>query len=186
MFYGSQNFVTIMPDFLGFQDDDVPHPYVFYPKQIVQEALAALDDAYDYLTFLYPTTLTPFPLYSVGYSEGGAYSVWMAKYLQQQGCSQGCNCIDSTKYMYVKTVGLEGAYDLETMRNFLITNVGVDHLGNPFEIETTAITTMGKPGFSVLALLSYCYYDFGSYIDFFRNTNTRFYNMACDVEKNFC
>jgi hypothetical protein len=65
VFYGSQNYAVIMPDFIGFQNDSNPHPYVFYPQQIVQEALSVLDDAFKYITKFYTG---PIPLFSVGYS----------------------------------------------------------------------------------------------------------------------
>jgi hypothetical protein len=105
----------------------------------------------------------------------------MAKCILKR-CSFSGN-LDPTKYTYVRAVGLEGAYDLITMMKFLYSNVGTNIEHNNYQIQTTAVTTIGKPGLSVLALLSFSAYNLGSKSYFKIYTNDKFYDMICLVDQ---
>jgi hypothetical protein len=157
-FYASQNYVVVLPDFIGFSDSGDPHPYIVYPKQVVACAVHALNNVYDYIKSYFPLNNGTFNVYSVGYSEGASYSIWMSKCLSQGSCSE-MDINLNVNYNYRKAAGLEGAYDLSgIMKLFLLNDVGKHIDNNAYQIEYQIITDEGKPGFGALTLLSYLTY----------------------------
>lgn len=76
MLYTSQNYITVIPDFLGYKDSNV-HPYLLYPNQTISYAGFVLNDAYKHISAVYPD-IGRLTVYSVGYSDGGTYSLWMS------------------------------------------------------------------------------------------------------------
>ena len=76
-------------------------------------------------------------LYSAGYSEGGGYSIWLHKCLQE-----GCYYTNLPKeirldglYDFKMSSGQEGAYDLKGEQiPFLTSNVGINYQNNRFDI----------------------------------------------------
>lgn len=119
----------------------------------------------------------PIKLYSNGYSEGGAYSVWMARCYQQKDCSIKYR-LDTTIFNYVKAAGLNGVYDLEIMQSFLMRQVATDSDDNFYKIHSTTLATLGKPGLSSLAVNAYTFYTLGNPADFEKYTNEKFFNMS--------
>lgn len=168
--FASQGYIVVMPDYIGQGVDyqDV-HPYVLYPKVSAQTAV-------DMLKAVKPRLITRYgilpgdkalKLFSVGYSEGGSYSLWFNQYL-----SSNPGLLDSF-YQLTHSVGLEGAYSTsEVIFGYLFEDVTTDS-GNKFNIQTQAITNVVKPLLSADAFLSYATYslasDFGSvfYQEFF-------------------
>jgi hypothetical protein len=69
------------------------------------------------------------------------------------------------------------------MMGFLYNNVGTEIHHNPYKMLDTLVATMGKPGLSVLALLSYCAYSLGTSNYFKIYTNSGFYDMKCIAEQ---
>lgn len=64
-------------NYIGYdKNSDLPHPYVLFPEQNVQSAIAALNDVRPTLTEKYSYNQF-FNLFAVGYSEGASYSLWM-------------------------------------------------------------------------------------------------------------
>ena len=75
--------------------------------------------------------MTQFNLFSVGYSEGGAYALWLEKCLQSADNCQGA-VLDSA-YIYKGAAGLEGPYDLfNSVKPFLVSKVS--QIDNTYKI----------------------------------------------------
>lgn len=80
--YASQGYAVVIPEYIGFGDDKNSHPFILYPQQNVRSAVHALNQIdSDGLWKIYSES--KFPLHSIGYSEGGSYSVWMSKCLTE-------------------------------------------------------------------------------------------------------
>ncbi|MBX3172600.1 MAG: hypothetical protein KF760_34675 [Candidatus Eremiobacteraeota bacterium] len=159
--FASQGYAVVMPDYVGQGVDwlDV-HPYVVYPK-------ASAKTAVDMLAAVKQTLLTSYgilptdpalKLFSVGYSEGGAYSLWFNQFL----CSNP-GLLDS-RYQLTHSVGIEGAYDLSNVTfNYLFDNVRVA-IGNTYQAQTQTLVNIVKPAISADVFLSYaCYSLAGDY-----------------------
>ena len=85
-------------------------PNILYPQQNVQSAISALNDAYYSLVIQYRQN---FNLFSVGYSKGAAYSLWMGKCLSNpSACPYNTEELFSN-YNFKGSVGLDGPYDLK-------------------------------------------------------------------------
>ena len=79
--FGSHGYATIFPNYVGYSNPYVPHPYVLYPQQNVQSALEALELGHLLIESYYGRPIQFIRVSSVGYSEGGAYSIWLSKCL---------------------------------------------------------------------------------------------------------
>jgi len=174
--FASQGYIVVMPDYVGqgvdFQD---VHPYVLYPKVSAQTAT-------DMLTAVRPLLVARYgflpgdpalKLFSVGYSEGGSYSLWFNQYL-----ASNPSLLDSF-YRLTHSVGMEGAYSTSVVTfGYLFENVSKDS-GNNFNIQTQAITNVVKPLLSADAFLSYAAYNLAS--DFGSVFNQGFFDMKATL-----
>ena len=170
--FASQGYIVALPDYVGQGVDWANvHPYVLYPKVSAQTAadmLAAIKptvaDNYGFLD-----TDSALKLFSVGYSEGGAYSLWFNSYL-----SSDPSLLDDF-YLLTHSVGLEGAYSTsEVTYGYLFDNVGIDN-GNPYNIQSLSLVNIVKPILSADAFLSYATYSNSS--DFSAVFNPSFFAM---------
>lgn len=113
----------MMADQVGISIDYAnAHPYVFFPQQNIRSTVYALNEAEQFL--LKAGFKPPFKLFSTGYSEGGAYGIWMHKCLSARACPY-FSCDDNLKlsqnYKLSGAAGLEGAYDLVNVtKSFLV------------------------------------------------------------------
>lgn len=80
--YVSKGYIVIFPNYIGLGSDFAnSHPYVLFPQQLVRSSFLVLNK---YL----PDLLSRFnvgnaiPVFSAGYSEGGAYALWFLKCAQ--------------------------------------------------------------------------------------------------------
>lgn len=195
--FAAQGYVVMLPDYIG-QGIDYRniHPYVLYPVPNVSSAMQLLNIGARYIESEYAIdrNYDKLKLFTVGYSEGGAYSIWFSK------CGQGfCNYLDNNVpdsnkiyyhfnrlYDYVASVGLDGAYDLSNVvKPFLTEDVEKDSV-NRFNIENVEVTNLVKPGLSMLALMSYMKYNlkYDSSEQFAKAYNSEFYNMKCTGSLN--
>ena len=81
----TQGYIVAIPDYIGqgvdFQN---VHPYVIYPKATAKTAIDMLGGVKKTLTNRYGYSETDqIKLFSVGYSEGGAYSLWFNSYINE-------------------------------------------------------------------------------------------------------
>lgn len=174
--FASQGYIVVMPDYVGQGVDflDV-HPYVLYPKVSAQTAV-------DMLKAVKPNLLARYgflpgdpalKLFSAGYSEGGSYSLWFNQFL-----SSNPGLLDSF-YRLTHSVGMEGAYSTSKVTfDYLFENVSNNN-GNPFNIQTQAITNVVKPLLSADAFLSYATYSLNS--DFGDVFNQEFFDMKATL-----
>lgn len=171
--FASQGYIVVIPDYVGQGVDynDV-HPYVLYPQVSARTAV-------DMLAAVAPTIRAQYQLdpgaklklFSAGYSEGGAYSVWFSIYLNDQP-----SMLDPL-YQLKHSVGMEGAYNTSTVtKGYLFDNVAQGG-GNPYNIQTQAITNVVKPLLGADALLSYATYQRGG--DMASVFNSDFYGLIC-------
>ena len=129
--------------------------------------------------------MTKINLSSIGYSEGGAYAIWTAKYL-----SKIPKYLDKI-YTYTTAIGYERAYNLkDVVIPFLTEYVGLNWHNNQYSIQYQALTNLGKPGFTNLALQSYLYYT-KNYRDVNKIKaafNASFFDMACskNLSQSLC
>lgn len=183
--FASQGYIVVMPDYVGqgvdWQD---AHPYVLYPEVSAKTAA-------DMLTAVKANLVTSYgllpadpalKLFSVGYSEGGSYSLWFNQFL-----SSNPGLLDPL-YSLTHSVGIEGAYNTSVITyGYLFEDVS--GLGaNKYKIQTQGLTNMVKPILSADAFLSYAVYsyasDFGSIFqpEFFSMTATpASLQPACNV-----
>lgn len=170
--FASQGYVVLIPDYVGQGVDwQNVHPYVLYPEVSAQTAADMLTAVRPLLTsrfgLLGPDTLK---LFSAGYSEGGAYSLWFNSYLSSNPAK-----LDSL-YVLTHSVGMEGAYSTSQVTyDYLFDNVSKDN-GNPFNIQSVTLVNIVKPILSADAFLSYATYSVGS--DFNSVFNTNFFQMS--------
>ncbi len=183
--FASQGYVVVMPDYVGQGVDwQNAHPYVLYPQVSAKTAA-------DMLTAVKPTLVASLgllpgdpalKLFSVGYSEGGSYSLWFNQFL-----SSNPGLLDPV-YVLTHSVGIEGAYNTSTITyGFLFDDVSFRR-GNTYNIQTQGLTNLVKPILSADAFLSYAVYsyasDFASIFqpDFFAMTATpALLQPACNV-----
>jgi hypothetical protein len=184
--FASQGYVVLIPDYVGQGVDwQNVHPYVLYPTVSAQTAA-------DMLTAVNPILRNRFnlnvldpalKLFSAGYSEGGAYSLWFNSYL-----SSNPSELDSL-YQLTHSVGMEGAYSTSQVTyDYLFDNVSKDD-GNPFNVQSVTLVNIVKPVLSADAFLSYATYSLGSNFNSVFNPN--FFQMtatapvpqeACNVD----
>ena len=172
--FASQGYIVVIPDYVGQGVDDWAdvHPYVLYPKVSAKTAV-------DMLAAVAPTIRDQYgldaasvlKLFSAGYSEGGAYSLWFASYLHEKP-----DQLDAL-YQLKHSVGMEGAYSTSSVtKGFLFDNVQQGG-ANPYNIHTQAVTNIVKPLLSADAFLSYATYQLGG--DSASVFNPDFYAMKC-------
>jgi acetyl esterase/lipase len=160
--FASQGYVVLIPDYVGQGSDWANvHPYVLYPKVSAQTAVDMLSAVRSVVqsSYDFAEDAPPLKLFSAGYSEGGAYSLWFNAYLRQQP-----EVLDSF-YALTHSVGMEGAYSISgSIFDYLFNDVSKMH-GNPYAIQSLALVNIVKPALSADAFLSYGTYSLGSQFD---------------------
>ncbi len=162
--FASQGYVVVAPDYIGQGIDyaDV-HPYVVYPKLSAQTATDMLNAVQPLIAAQYPGA-GQLKLFSTGYSEGGAYSVWFNSFV-----NAGSN-LNTAAYKFTHAVGMEGAYSTSNVTyGFLFDNVD-SSAPNTYNIQSDLVTDVAKAVLAADALWSYAAYTTGF------NTEVVFYN----------
>ena len=171
--FASQGYIVLIPDYVGQgKDNQSVHPYVLYPQVSAKTAV-------DMLAAVAPSIKTQYQLadssllklFSAGYSEGGAYSLWFTTYLHQNPGTL------HSLYQLKHSVGMEGAYSTSKVtKGFLFDDVNLGG-GNPYNIQTQVVTNLVKPLLSADAFLSYATYQLNG--DMLSVFNPQFYTMEC-------
>lgn len=156
--FASQGYIVVIPDYVGQgQDWRNVHPYVLYPKVTAQTAVDMLSAVAPTLEARYGFTSEDpaLKLFSTGYSEGGAYSLWFHSYL-----SETPSLLDP-RYDLVHSVGLEGAYRTsDVIYSYIFQDVSAQD-GNVFSVQSQTLVNIVKPALSADAFLSYATYSLG-------------------------
>jgi hypothetical protein len=181
--YATQGYIVVLPDYNGNGIDSVHvHPYVLYPYINTLNSLhmlTAVRNTINNIAFLDKNEEVP--LFTAGYSEGGAYSIWFSRLSQTD--SLFSTSLHNNHYKLKASVGMEGAYDVSgTIKNFLWDDVKKDD-ENQYKILTQLITNLAKPGLTALALISYgAMHNFtnqNNYLDYRKLFNPEFFDMDC-------
>lgn len=177
--YAANGYIVVAPDYIG-QGDDYKnyHPYVLYPKQTINTAVDLLNNVSSNIRKKYSlkdnSTLN---LFSVGYSEGGAYSIWTAKCLGWRGDCESVDKLD-TLYRYRSAAGLSGAYDVsKTTLNFMTDN----NDSSKYFLHSKLITSMLKPGLMANTFMSYLNYSNVSKTISINDFDKGFFEMQCST-----
>lgn len=173
--FASQGYIVVAPDYIGQGVDwKNVHPYVLYPQVSAKTAIDMLTAVKPLIAAQYRLTAQDpaLKLFSVGYSEGGAYSLWFNSVIS------GTPRLLDPFYALTHSAGLEGAYDTsKVVSRFLFSDVGKG-LTNPYNIQSQALTNFVKPLLTADALLSFGRYgmngDYGKVFNpgYFRLTAT--------------
>lgn len=116
--YSSQGYIVLMPDYIGLGNDFRNiHPYVIFPQQNIQNMAYALTDAYPRLASR--LEISTFRLFTTGYSEGAAYSLWMNVCQNSSYTCPYYSKLPEYQYKLMKTAGMDGAYNMQTQMEFL-------------------------------------------------------------------
>lgn len=171
--FASQGYIVVMPDYIGQGDDYANiHPYVLYPEITAKTAADMLTAAKPLIQKRYNLTdPEQIKLFSAGYSEGGAYSLWFNTFLTKTPS------VINRFYKLTHSFAGEGAYNTSKItKGFLFDEVSTAD-GNLYNIQNTAVTTLAKPILYANALASYATYsNGGSYATVF---NPTFFSMTC-------
>ena len=171
----------VASDYLGYNSNStLPHPYAFYPEQILRTAISALNIVQPVITISY--LQDNLSLFTAGYSEGAAYSLWFSKCLDKESGSKCSWLSDLTLHKFYhlqKSAGLEGAYDLKLQFRFLQDNVTTEDY-NEYRILDVYETNFGKPRQAAFSIISYLKYTKGTGV-FQPYFSTDFYNMAQSI-----
>ncbi len=167
--WASQGYVVIMPDYIGLGDDTThAHPYVVYPAQNAQSGLAMIKAARSFLATSYGMTAL-LPLFTTGYSEGGAYSLEAAQLMQDNS-----GYASQLNVSLRKAVPLSGAFDLSgTMLSYLFDNISTTN--NNWYSLNPAESASSKPFLSGDLALGFATYSGIPAADILSNT---FYNCG--------
>jgi hypothetical protein len=162
------------------------HPYVLFPQINVKTASDMLNGEVKHIiqTTYGINNNEALKLFSMGYSEGGAYSLWFRTALKEHPTWV------SSFYQPTHSIGMEGAYNLsEITANFLFKDI-VKLGKNTFNIQNQSLTNLTKPLLAANCLISYVTYtnqDFKQIFnpDFYQMNCTGFHKQAsCNVENN--
>ncbi len=154
--YATKGYIVLLPDYNGLgQDANQVHPYVLYPRVNDLSGLYLLSAARDFINQTYQFKANEeLKLFTSGYSEGGAYSIWFSKLSQTDNIFS--TELKKFNYTLKASVGMDGAYDLSgTIKPFLWSEV--DKSNNIFNIEEPLLTNAVKPALAAMALMSYGY-----------------------------
>ena len=176
--YASHGYIVVAPDYIGLGDDSKkPHPYVLYPKQTVNTAFDLLNNSSKIIKQKYKlNNNAKLNVYSVGYSEGGAYSVWTAKCLQEK---DKCNNSKLDKlYNFKASIGLDGAYSVSKATfDYLVE----DTTKEKFHTESKLLATSLTPALALEAIFGYMKYGNKEPWFNFSTFDKDFYNMSCSM-----
>jgi hypothetical protein len=187
--FASQGYITIIPDYIGQGIDwHNVHPYVLYPQVNAKTAIDMLTspEVQSAIMAQYPGITAPLKLFSAGYSEGGAYSLWFNTYITNNAMTYPSGIVTGSDVSFKLThsVGLEGAYNTSSVtKGFLFDNVKqLPPASNTYLIQRQALTNAVKPLLTADAYLSYATYGYAtpSYKSVF---NMNFFNMHCQDPK---
>jgi hypothetical protein len=175
--FTSQGYVVVSPDYIGQGVDyaDV-HPYVLYPQVTAQTAVDLLSAVLPQITSRYALSRAErLKLFSTGYSEGGAYSLWFYTYAHAHPS------VLKPAFALTHAVGNEGAYNLSRVTTgFLFSDVNL--ADNAYHIQSQAITNVAKPVLGADVLLSFATYSLNSkYAAVF---NPGFFALTCSFPNN--
>lgn len=173
--FASQGYIVLLPDYVGQgKDQQSVHPYVLYPQVSAKTAVDMLASAAPLIKSRYNLSDSSIlKLFSAGYSEGGAYSLWFNTYLRQNPGTL------NSLYQLTHSVGMEGAYSTSKVtKGFLFDDVTVGG-SNPYNIQNQVVTNLVKPLLSADAFLSYATYQLNG--DMPTVFNPDFYNLKCLV-----
>jgi hypothetical protein len=172
--FTSQGYVVVSPDYIGQGIDyaDV-HPYVLYPRVTAQTAVDLLSAVLPRISARYGLSgADRLKLFSSGYSEGGAYSVWFYTYVNDNPS------VLKPAYTLTHSVGDEGAYSLSRVTSgFLFSDVNL--ADNTYHIQNQAITNVAKPVLGADVLLSFATYSYKS--NYGAVFNSGFYPLTCTL-----
>ena len=181
--YALNGYIVVAPDYIGQGDDYASsHPYIFYPKQTVNTAVDLLNNSVDIIKSKYfIANNEKLNVYSAGYSEGGAYSIWTAKCLENKTSCPDVGQLDSL-YNYKAASGLAGAYDLsDTTLNFIKDNNDKE----TYKIHSKLVTSMLKPALLANAFMSYLHYSNTDKALSTKDIDDGFYDMDCPFGTQF-
>lgn len=170
--FASQGYIVVAPDYIGQGVDwRNVHPYVLYPQVSAKTAVDMLAAVKPLISSQYQLTADDpaLKLFSVGYSEGGAYSLWFNSVIS------GTPGVLDPLYALTHSVGLEGAYNTSNVvKNFLFSDVGKG-ASNPYNIQSLALTNFVKPLLTADALLSFGTYGMNG--DYGKVFNTDYFQL---------
>lgn len=107
--FTSQGYVVVMPDYIGQGiDSSIMHPYIIEAATNAKSGINMLADTKKLLKHLGLDDTASLNLYLTGYSEGGAYSLWASKLLQ----NSEKDILTDNNYKLRLTAPIAGAYDL--------------------------------------------------------------------------
>jgi hypothetical protein len=173
--FASQGYIVVMPDYVGQGADWANvHPYVLYPEVSAQTAVDMLSAVKSTIQDKFgPAVLETVPLFSAGYSEGGAYSLWFNAYIKENP-----SVLDPF-YVLTHSVGMEGAYSTsQVIYNYLFDDVDVSG-DNTYNSQSQVLVNIVKPILSADAFLSYATYTLGA--DYTDTFNADFYAMKATL-----
>jgi hypothetical protein len=181
--YALNGYIVVAPDYIGQGDDYAStHPYIFYPKQTVNSAVDLLNNSTDIIKKKYSLDNNKkLNVYSAGYSEGGAYSIWTAKCLEDKTNCPQVSKLDNL-YSYKAASGLAGAYDLSnTTLNFIKDN----NDAKEYKLHSKLVTSMLKPALLADAFMSYLHYSNTDKTLSTKDIDSGFFNMNCHFGLQF-
>ncbi|MCE7505809.1 hypothetical protein LZG75_06090 [Polynucleobacter sp. IMCC30063] len=169
--FTSQGYIVVLPDYIGQGANygDV-HPYVIYPQATAKTAIDMLSAVKQSIQSQYGYVATDkLKLFSIGYSEGGAYSLWFNAYINDNP-----KVLDAF-YTLTHSVGAEGAYSTsDVTKSFLFADVSKSP--NLFNIQNQWLTNGVKPALFADAMLSFATYSLNADFSLF---NPAFYALTC-------
>lgn len=177
--YAANGYIVIAPDYIGQGNDyENYHPYVLYPRQSVNTAVDLLNNVSKDIQKKYNLKGSKeLNLFSVGYSEGGEYSIWSAKCLGWRGNCTGVNKLDKL-YRYRAGASLDGAYDISnTTLKFMTDN----NTSEKDKLHNKLITSVLKPGLLANTFISYIHYGNTSKTITKSDFDKGFFNMQCST-----
>lgn len=144
----SGNYVVLMPDYPGFGSDESSiHPYVLYPEVNALSGIYMLNALQQMNRKVeYQKIDNKVLLFSSGYSEGAAYSMWSNKILEENP-----DYLNQHAYKVSGVIPISGAYDLsKTTLNYLLNSHESEALW-----QDSIIEKLSRPGLIANVLTSY-------------------------------
>jgi hypothetical protein len=172
--FASQGYIVAIPDYVGQGVDwQNVHPYVLYPKVSAKTAADMINAAQTTLQNKYGfDSNSTLKLFSAGYSEGGAYSVWFNSFLTDNTSALG------SMYKLTHSVGMEGAYSTSNAtKGYLFSDLNVA-LDTKYHAQRQMLVNLVKPILSADALLSYATYSVGA--NYNQVLNEKFFAIDCN------
>lgn len=154
--FASQGYVVVMPDYIGQGiDSSIMHPYIAFPRINAKTGIDMLPSVRQLLKNLGFENSTRFAVFPTGYSEGGAYSLWASKLLQNSEQS----ILSDNNFSLGLTAPISGAYDLSGAQIPLqFANVKTYPHADKYKALATDELTQIKPIVSTYYLTALAYY----------------------------